>query len=439
MVGWFEAEPSATLDERGRNTPHPTGFHDSSGGVLVEESAFLVGCGGEPEEVPATPVVEDRLRVHLPAPCAEPAAEHDESAVTPSEDAHPTRDRGVPAAMNAARRAQRSAVLCASPRPPDAGTRIEEEPSRGRTMTMRTTTTAVVAVLATGAAAFWATGCGCDAGGGTGATSGTLAQGEARPHLIAVGHSLVFWSDDADGSVHAVPKAGGPATTLVSGGIGGLPSSLVADGDVVDWAAGDTILSASGPTSEPAVLFQQPGDVGALAVDATSLYWLEPGTGSVVAAPKAGGTPVVLAAGEALAGGIAVEQGVVYFTTGAAIRTVPAAGGPVTTLAPAAATGAIAVSGGQVAWIESGQWVYATRAAGTPLELGPTATTALAADAQEVFYFTPDGALVATAWDRSSTTTLSPGTGDVGQLGAGASTLYFTAPQAGEVLEVLEP
>ena len=86
----------------------------------------------------------------------------------------------------------------------------------------------------------------------------------------------------------------------------------------------------------------------ALAVDATSVYWTNHGSGqftsdgSVMSVPIAGGTPVTLAPGRVAPGGIAVDASNVYWTEYGgngkalgAVMAVPLAGGNPTSLVPA--------------------------------------------------------------------------------------------------------
>jgi hypothetical protein len=168
------------------------------------------------------------------------------------------------------------------------------------------------------------------------------------------------------------PSGGCIPTALASMQAGA--HGIVADATNVYWAR--RVAQADGGQAEELVECAKAGcngaptilavdrDIGALAVDATSVYWTNR-SGTIMKVGLAGGTPTTLATGQNGAVGIAVDATNVYWVTNAffamtrvpaqptAVGTVmkmPIAGGNPTTLASNLSPYGIAVDGTSVYW-----------------------------------------------------------------------------------------
>ena len=124
----------------------------------------------------------------------------------------------------------------------------------------------------------------------------TLATSEATPGPIATDGTRLYWINYDDGTIRAMPVAGGTPVTIATG---------------------------TAPRN--------------LAVDSTHVYWTEPTTGEVLRAPLEGGATTPLATAQPEPSGIMVFGGRVYWTNynggmAGAVMAVDAARGGIATV-----------------------------------------------------------------------------------------------------------
>jgi hypothetical protein len=230
------------------------------------------------------------------------------------------------------------------------------------------------------------------AGAGGGAPFTVVAHNLHASAAVAVDANAIYWVDEAGGEVARAPKRGGLTMTLYSsegGGSGFSPGSSIAveGGDVyfiadveqnkvrrsslmhleknggkptlvassttsrllsvvlddasVYWVMGGSVMRAPKSGGSPVVVLGGQASADAVAVDGTDAYVSCAGTeakqyadGAVLAVSKKGGTPRVLAAGSPHAANVQVDAGSVYWQSAAGVMKAPRAGGPATVLAP---------------------------------------------------------------------------------------------------------
>lgn len=117
--------------------------------------------------------------------------------------------------------------------------------------------------------------------------------------------------------------------------------------------AGTCVAGVCDPAlSEVIAVADKPTDIQ---VDATQVYFIESGTGSILRVSKWGGPVTVLVAGQAKPTRIAVDDTHLYWTNalGASVMRVPKAGGPPMLVSAASEPSVIAVSGDEVFWVNA--------------------------------------------------------------------------------------
>lgn len=177
-----------------------------------------------------------------------------------------------------------------------------------------------------------------------------IASGQQEPWAIAVDRTHVYFStrghgDQVDGTVVRVPATGGPLEVIASGLRA--PMHLALDDDnvyvtVLGGPAPDyrdsAILAIPKRGGRPVVLAAKQGPVRGLAADGASIFWTSSGNppvgGQVFRLDRAGGRPVVLAAGEQSPTALAIDQAGVFWTCyRGTVRRVGKQGGRPATLA----------------------------------------------------------------------------------------------------------
>jgi hypothetical protein len=134
--------------------------------------------------------------------------------------------------------------------------------------------------------------------------------------------------------------------------------------------------------------------VQGVAIDATYVYWVDAGDGSVRRLLKAGGTPDVLATGQAKPLRITVDSTSLYWTNnlGGAVMVMPKAGGTPQVLAPAGQPRGIADDGAYIYWTNQtdSTVMRVPKAGGTPQVLTTVVELPLSVvvDATDVYFNT---------------------------------------------------
>jgi predicted small lipoprotein YifL len=164
-----------------------------------------------------------------------------------------------------------------------------------------------------------------------------------------------------------------------------LPASSPPDAALPDAAIPASTCAATvagAPVTVSSVPLRATGSGTALAVDATSVYWID--DDGVLSAPLGGGTATLLTMTSVASPSLAVQDGVVYFGAddGASIQSVPTSGGVASTVVQGAEVmRALAVQDGRLFWLGMPDRYYGSLALAAAPVAGGTPTS-LAGDAE---------------------------------------------------------
>jgi hypothetical protein len=266
-----------------------------------------------------------------------------------------------------------------------------------------------------------------------GGTPVTLANDPQYATALAVSPGALYWVDpsgpqsevdassNSTGLVMSVPLVGGNAAPVATEQA--FPSNIAVDSSGVYWVnqsvcnafpcqstVGTVVMLATGSTT-PVTLATLPAQPGAMALDATNVYW---GTndGRVMTIAKSatgGGTATTLAYYETNVGSLVVAGGNVYWTTGTGdIMKTPVTGGATTAvLVSSDEIASLATDGTSLYWVTYDQQFDPTQTISTnsihkmaltdpvPVTLwtGSDSPEALQVDATNVYFTTSSGAL----------------------------------------------
>jgi len=180
-------------------------------------------------------------------------------------------------------------------------------------------------------------------------------EGFSPKRAAFLGDEFAF-IDGTTGAVMMASVAGGPPRVLVPGrpipdpkarkpktppppGPAALPTEVQGDAThvfVLSPAPVSTVWAVPRDgLAPPRALATGQTQPRTLTLDATHVYWIEAGAGSITRVPKAGGVPELLATGQAGAAGLAMDAASVYWTNEPAgtVHSVPKLGGDMTTVA----------------------------------------------------------------------------------------------------------
>jgi hypothetical protein len=247
-----------------------------------------------------------------------------------------------------------------------------------------------MALAVHGATIYWT-----DSGDGTvravpaaGGANVVLASRQAQPTGIAVDDTAIYWTNQGDGTVQSVPLAGGDPVTLATGQ--NLPVAIAVRDRTIYWVNeghGDrpdgSIMALALDGGDPVTLVPSQDGPTSIAVDADHVYWTSLTDNQVRKVARTGGDAVAVG-GSGFPWAIAVDAHGVYWTDGyGELNAAPIDGVGGSSLAPGhyQRAGGLVVSGGEIFWtVADGEVLRIATAGGTVTTLSKDESVPVAVD-----------------------------------------------------------